>query len=283
MDEQITAVQKLINTAIEFCVNYSFQVVGAIIVLIVGGIIANWVAGLVLKVNEKQKTDITLSKFLAGSAKIMVLAFAIIIALGKFGITIAPFIAALGAAAFGATYAIQGPLSNYAAGLSIILSRPFTVGDTITVCNVRGIVQDVKLAATILLTGDGVRITIPNKHIVGEIIHNSAKNQMVDGVVGISYSNDPELAISAVKKVLSQFGEVVTNPPAQIGIKEFGDSSVNISYRYWIPTVKYCQLSYAINLAIYKALQTANISIPCPQREIHIVSQATQMAVGVSR
>ncbi|MDP3920520.1 MAG: mechanosensitive ion channel family protein [Candidatus Omnitrophota bacterium] len=273
MQEEMTALQKFIDTAVEFIANYSFQVVGAIIVLIIGSLIANWVAKLLLAVFEKKKLDITLSKFLTGIVKILILAFAILIALGKFGITIAPFIALVGALAFGASFAIQGPLSNYGAGLSIIMSRPFVVGDTVTVAGVSGVVQEVKLACTILTNEDGVKITIPNKHIVGEILQNSKDNKIVEAVIGISYESNPDEAIRAVSETLNRFSDVAKTPPAQIGIQEFADSSVNISYRYWVPTVKFFQTSYAVNLAVYKALQSSGINIPFPQRDVHIVSQ----------
>lgn len=273
MEEQITTAQKLIDTLIEFFVNYSFQVIGAIIILFVGIILANWMSSIVLTLNAKKKTDIALSRFLAGMTKVLILTFAIIIALGKFGITIAPFIAMIGAAAFGATYAIQGPLSNYGAGLSIILGRSFGIGDTISVAGVSGVVEDIKLANTVLVTEDGVKITIPNKHVVGEILQNSKGNRVVEGVVGISYDSDPERAIKVVKDTLMEFQEVQKNPIFQVGIQAFGDSSVNIAYRYWVPTIKYFQTSSAVNLAIFKGLQDAGISIPFPQREVRIISQ----------
>ena len=274
MEEQITTLQKLINTLIEFSVNYSFNVLGAIIILIVGAIVGKWMSSIVLTICQKKKLDVTLSNFLASIAKAVVLVFAVIIALGKFGITIAPFVAAIGAAAFGATYAIQGPLSNYGAGISIILGRPFVVGDTISVVGVSGVVQEVKLANTILMNADGVRITIPNKHIVGEIMHNSKANSVATGVVGVSYGTDPEKAIGIVQDVFRQFSEVV-NPG--VGIKEFGDSSINIGYRYWVPTAKYGQMTAAVNLAVYKALVKSNIEIPFPQREVRIISQTSSV------
>ncbi len=198
MEAQIGTAQKLINTLIEFFVNYSFQVVGAVIILAVGVVLAKWIAAFVLKLTGNQKMDIALSKFLAGAAKVLVLIFAVIVALGKFGITIAPFIAMIGAAAFGATYAIQGPLSNYGAGLSIILGRSFSIGDTITVIGISGVVEDIKLASTLLVNEDGVKITIPNKHIVSEIVQNSKGNRIVEGVVGISYDSNPERAIKLI-------------------------------------------------------------------------------------
>ena len=274
MEEQITTAQKLINTLIEFFVNYSFQVIGAIIILFVGFILANWMSSIVLSINAKKKTDIALSRFLAGVAKVLILTFAVIIALGKFGITIAPFVAAIGAVAFGATYAIQGPLSNYGAGLSIILGRSFGIGDTISVAGVSGVVDDIKLANTVLVTEDGIKITIPNKHVVGEILQNSKGNKVAEGVIGIAYDSDPERAIKVIKDTLSEFSEVQKDPASQVGIQGFGDSAVNLAYRYWVPTVKFFQISSAVNLAILKGMQDAGISIPFPQREIRILSQA---------
>ena len=273
MGKEIAAFQTLINKVIEFFVNYSFQVIGAFIILFAGLILGKWVANLINRVAEKKNLDITLGRFLGSMGKAVVLVFATIIALSKFGITIAPFIAAIGAAAFGATYAIQGPLSNYAAGLSIIMGRPFAVGDTINVAGVFGVVEMVKLANTTLVTEDGVKITIPNKHIVGEILHNSGEYRIIEGSVGISYSDDSEKAIRVIRETLSVFNEVVPEPTPQVGIENFGDSSVNIAYRYWVPTQKYFHTLHAVNLAVYKALGKAAITIPFPQREVSVVKE----------
>lgn len=277
MTQQIDAAQELVRTLVEFVVNYSFQVLGALIILAVGVALARWVGGLVLKLCQARKLDITLSKFLASAAKIAVIGFAVVIALGKFGITIAPFVAALGAAVFGATYAIQGPLSNYGAGLAIILGRPFIVGDTITVAGVSGVVEEVKLATTLLVTEDGIRITVPNKHIVGEILYNSKVHRVVDGLVGIAYECDPEEAVRVIQTALARFKEISQSPPPQVGIQNFGDSSINIGYRCWVPTAKYFQLLQAVNLAVFKALKAAQIPIPFPQREVRIVSQPAHL------
>ncbi len=264
-------VQKLINLVMEFFVNYSFQVMGAIIILIAGSLIAGWVSGLVRNMLLKKKMDVTLSGFLAALVRVTILGFAGIIALGKFGITIAPFIAALSAMAFGASFAVQGPISNYGAGISIILGRPFVVGNTIQVAGVSGIVKEVKLAATILEDEDGVRISIPNKDIVGKIIQNSFENKIVESVVGISYGSDPGKAIQVVADVLKQFPKVCVKPGPQIGVDSFGDSSINIAYRYWIPTIGYYAVKFAVNKAIFEALGRNGITIPFPQREVRIL------------
>ncbi|MDP3981098.1 MAG: mechanosensitive ion channel family protein [Chlamydiota bacterium] len=276
MKEGMGALQTLIEKIIEFSVNYSFQVIGAFIILFAGILLGKWVSRIILKICEKKKLDVTLSGFMASIGKILVLVFAVIIALGKFGITIAPFIAALGAIAFGATYAIQGPLSNYGAGIAIILGRPFIVGNTINVAGVSGVVEQVKLAFTILTTEDGEKITIPNKHIVGEILTNSAEHRIVEGCVGVSYSDDPDKAIQVVRSVLATFDSVTKEPSPQVGLEKFGDSSIDIGYRYWVPTKKYYQTLFAVNLAIFKALQKEGICIPFPQRDIYIKEHVTK-------
>ena len=274
MQEEIQTVQKLINIIMDFIVNYSFQVVGAILVLVIGVLVARAISSFFLKLFEKKEIDITLSKFIVSLVKGIILGFAFIVAIGKFGITIAPFVAALAAMAFGASFAIQGPLANYGAGLVIILTRPFVVGNTIKVSDVSGIVEEVKLGATILTDEDGVKITIPNKHIVGEIIHNSEEKKIVEEIVGISYDSDPKKAIQIIKEALDPFEEISKEPPPQIGIQEFGDSSINIGLRYWIPTNTYFKILYQVNLSVYQHLKAKNIKIPFPQRDVHIVSRS---------
>ena len=273
----MSAVEKLVNTLIEYAVNYGFQVAGAVIILVVGTLLANWVAGLLSGLLQKKKFDITLSKFLIGCTRILVLGFAILVALGKFGITIAPFVAALSALAFGASFAVQGPLSNYGAGLSIILTRPFVVGDTITVRGVSGLVKEVKLGCTILTSEDGVKITIPNKDVVGEVIHNSGKYKMAHGTIGIAYESSSETAVRVIQETLQRFPETCQDPKPQIGIQEFSDSAISVGYRFWIPTAKYYPIFYAVNSAIYKSLTEAGVKIPYPQRELRIISQTTNV------
>jgi small conductance mechanosensitive channel len=262
----------MINLAVDFIVTYGFQIIGAMIVLIVGWIAAKWVSGATVSLCQKREFDITLTKFLGNVVKVLVLVFAVIIAMGKLGISIAPFIAAIGAIAFGASFALQGPLSNYGAGLVIIITRPFIVGDTVAVKQVTGVVEEVSLAATVLSTEDGEKITIPNKHIVGEIINNSFANKVVESVVGISYQDDPHRAIDVLRRALAENAHVISDPAPQVGIEDFGDSSINIGYRYWVPTKRYFKTLYEVNLAVYGALTSEGISIPFPQRDVHLSS-----------
>jgi len=282
MDQEIRSAEKLVSSVIDFFVNYSLQVIGAILVLVAGFIVARLAFSFLARFFERKHLDVTLSKFIATGAKLSILAFAVIVALSKFGITIAPLIAAITAAAFGASFAIQGPLSNYGAGLVIIVARPFVVGNTITVAGVSGVVEDVSLGATTLTDADGVRITIPNKHIVGEIVHNSKELRIAEGDVGISYQSNPEEAIAIIKNIFGSFGDIAKDPASLVGIKEFGDSSITIAYRFWVPTQQYFSLRYQVNLAVFKRLKEAQIEIPFPQREVRMLSPSPASLASAS-
>ncbi len=272
--EELTHMQEIVKMIIDFGVQYSFQILGALIILGIGIYVAGWLSRLVMRLCEKKEMDVTLTIFLGRIVKLVVMTFVIIMAMGKFGFSIAPLIAALGAMAFGASFALQGPISNYSAGMIIIITRPFVVGDTILIEGVHGVVEEVTLATTILSTEDGERITIPNKHIVGEILTNSFENKVVEGVIGISYDDDPEKAIEIIREIIASSDSIPKEPSPQIGIEEYADSSINIGMRYWVPTKAYYQTLYAVNLAVYKKIKEAGITIPFPQRDVHMVSNS---------
>jgi small conductance mechanosensitive channel len=270
MEEEIQALQKAADVASEIAVSYGFQFFAALIILIIGWQIAKWVASLVQKLCLRINLDVTLSKFFAGVAKTIILAFVVIIALGKFGITIAPFIAALGAVVFGSTLALQGPISNYGAGLTIILTRPFVVGDTIRIDNVIGVVEEIKLAYTLLSNEDGEQITVPNNQVIGKVIYNSAANLIVEQSLTISYDDDADKVIRIIFDEINKQARVVSDPPVQIGIDNFAEYGIELGIRYWIPTKIYFQLKYEINKAVYSALQKESISLPYPRQTIHL-------------
>ena len=183
MEEEIQTLQKTADLAQEIIVSYGFQFLAAIFILLIGWQIAKWISSLVLRLCERIDLDITLSRFFSGLTKTIILVFVGIIALNKFGISIAPFIAALGAVVFGSTLALQGPISNYGAGLTIILTRPFVVGDTIRLENKIGVVDEIKLAYTMLTNEDEERIMIPNNRIIGQVITNSFEYLIVEETI----------------------------------------------------------------------------------------------------
>ncbi|MBW8192526.1 mechanosensitive ion channel family protein [Neiella marina] len=281
MQENIADVEKYYELITEFLVTYSFQLLGAIVLLLIGlwlaKSIANWVNGLCLRHN----VDVTLANFLANMVKIIVITIVVVMTLNQVGIAITPFVAAIGAASLGAGLAFQGLLSNYAAGLTIILTRLFTIGNTIRVQGVHGVVKDIKLAHTLLENEDGEEILIPNKHIVGEIVHNSSAYRVIESEVGVAYDSDMEKAIAVVQQAietvcqdLNREDDETSNDEHQkvatnVGIDRFDDSAIVIGYRVWVPSLSFFERKYAINKAVLDSLQQAQVQIPFPQRVVH--------------
>lgn len=270
--EELDQMTNLYNMLVTYLVTYSFQIFGAIVVLIVGVFIGRRVSDLVLILCAKKSLDITLSRFFASAARIAIIVFAVLIALPKMGIQVTPFLAAVGALGLGAGLAAQGLLSNYGAGLSIIFTRPFVVGDTIRVKGVFGVVKEVHLAFTLLSNEDDELILIPNKHIIGEILHNSQADTILELSVGVAYDSDLEAAMKAISSKLAAIDGLSNERAIQVGIDEFGDSAINIAIRGWARTEQYHHIRFAANKAIKDALIEANISIPFPQREVRMLS-----------
>lgn len=265
---QLQTAKSLIGLILEFVVKYSFQVLGGIIVLWVGWFVAKYIAGIVAKLLEKQRIDVTVSKFIVGAAKWAVMVFAVIVALGKFGIETAPLIAGVSVAGFGLSFALQGPLSNYASGATLIFTKPFKVGNIIEVVGVVGEVLDMKLSRTEIKTVDGNTVVIPNKHIIGEIIHNYSDAKRVDINVGVSYKCDVQKAIDIVRDVIQKDVRVVKEP--NVGISAFGDSSVNIYGRVWCKQDDYWNVMFDVNKNILGEFKRQSIEIPFPQRDVHV-------------
>ena len=270
LKQEIDQVTQIYNIIIDFFTNYSFQLVGAIIIFILGYMFAGKISKFVLKLCQRHELDITLSQFLANTTKMLIVVMITIVSLGKLGISVTPFVAAIGAISLGAGLALQGLLANYAAGFNIIIIRPFVVGDTIKVQGVTGVVEEVLLAYTVLKNEDGVTITIPNKHIVGEILHNSQHDSLLELSVGISYSNNPLEVVKLLEEAIISLGLVGEDRKLQVGIDEFSDSAITIAIRLWTPTVNLYANKYKAYAKIYTVLEEANITIPFPQRDVHI-------------
>jgi small conductance mechanosensitive channel len=268
--QQATAAYQLI---VEFFINYSFQILGALIILLIGVLIARKIGHLILRLCERKNLDITLSRFIASTAKIIVIVMVAVVVLGKLGISVTPFLAVIGALSLGAGLALQGLLSNYGAGFNIIITRPFVVGDTIKIQGVTGLVKEVHLAFTILTNEDEVEITIPNKHIVGEILHNSHEDTLAEQTIGVAYSSDPTVAINVIEQALKRVEQISEKRAPLVGIASFGDSAINIGVRFWVPTQTYYQTSYKANSIIFAALKEANIEIPFPQSEVRLLPE----------
>ncbi len=273
MEKELQSLQKFYNIVIEFLTTYSFQLIGAFIIVLLGWFASKYVYALLMRIFEKNHFDMTLARFLASVAKVLVLAAMVVVALGKIGISIAPFIAAIGAVSLTAGLALQGSVSNYAAGVLLIINRPFKVGDTLSVAGVYGVVEEIKLAYTALRNEDEELITVPNKQMIGDILVNSFEFRVVEAVIGVAYEGNPQKAIEIIKGVLDSFDEVSKEHKPVVGIAKFGDSAIELGLRYWVPTKSFFKSQYEVNLVIYTALHVNGITIPFPQREVRILGE----------
>ncbi len=242
MEEQLAAVSTLLDKLIDFSIAYGFQILGALIFLVIGWWLAGRAVDKIVAVAEAKDIDPTLARFIGNVARIVLLAVLIIITLGNFGISIAPLIALAGASAFGATLALQGPLSNYGAGLSIILGRPFSIGDTITLGPTSGVVDDIKLPVTVLVGEDGERITIPNKEVVGKVIVNSHANRVVETKIAITVDSDVDQTITTIRSAIRAHNAISETLGIQVGIHSFTYGGVIIGARFWVPSRQYFHL-----------------------------------------
>ena len=262
--------QKVIDLLVEILVKYGFQMLGGVAILIAGWLAATFVARAVANGLTKRNVDVTVTKFVAATAKMLGMGLTVLIALGKFGIEITPLIAGVSVAGVGMSLALQGTLSNYAAGTSLIFTKPFKVGDIIEVAGVMGEVEDVTLGRTQLSRVDGVKVMVPNKHIIGEIIHNYSGLKGVDVKVGVSYGSDIDQAIDVIRSVITEDPRVVQNKALQIGISEFGDSSINLAARVWCKQRDYLDTLFGINKRILEEFRRHQIEIPFPRRDVHL-------------
>ena len=261
MDKQIATIGEWVDVAKAFLVTYSFQILGAIIFLLIGLKVSAWLAGITLRFAQRQGLDITIATFASNVVRVAVIGLVVIATLGNFGISISALVAMVGAGTFGATLAIQGTLSNYGAGLSLVINRPFAVGDNISVKGVSGIVEEITLAATFLSGKDGERIMVPNRQIIGEILVNSRDRRAVETQVKLAADQDVGRAAELIGQALARAPEIAREPAPEVGVQGFGAGDVTIGIRYWVPPRTHFQTQSGGNLAVRTALQSARMKL----------------------
>ena len=232
MEEQVQAVTSFVDTIVDFAVSYGFQIAGALLILILGLRLARWGGGRVTRIAESRGIDPTLSSFIGNIIRFVVVVFVLIIAMGNLGVELAPIVAFVGAGALGATFSLQGVLSNYAAGLALILTRPFVVGNTIRVQGVSGVVSEISLTATLLDGEDGERITIPNNDVIGQVLVNSQAVRVVETRIAVADGVDIDAAIAALEAAIAGVDGVAEAPAPRVGLHDFTYGGFVIGLRF---------------------------------------------------
>jgi small conductance mechanosensitive channel len=261
-----------IETARTLLTEWGMKAVGALAVLVIGWMVAKWVRGSTRKALAKSKLDATLVPFLSSMVYYLILSFVVIAALKMFGVEATSLIAVLGAAGLAVGLAMQGTLSNFAAGMMLLIFRPFKVGDYVDAGGVAGSVAEIAIFATTLNTPDNVRIIVPNGTIYGAVIRNYSANdtRRNDIIAGISYGDDIGTAIETIKRVLSADPRVLKDPAPVIAVAELADSSVNLVVRPWCTKEDYWGLRFDLMRAMKEQLEAAGCSIPFPQSDVHL-------------
>ena len=251
---------------------YGLKIIGAIVTLIIGIWIAKLLARTIGKVLKKKEVDETLTKFVVSLVRIGLIAFVIISAAAQLGIQTASFIAVIGTAGLAIGFALQGSLSNFASGAMLIIFKPIKVGDYVEGGGVAGSVESVGIFVTTLITPDNKVIYVPNSNITGNnIVNYSAKDtRRVDMVFGIGYSDDIDKAKSVIQSMLEGDSRIFKNPAPQIVVSALADSSVNFNVRPWVNSADYWGVYFDVTEAIKKKFDAENISIPFPQRDVHM-------------
>ncbi len=256
----------------EWATFYGIKIIAALIIFIVGRWIAKLLRNILERIMRKGKVDETLISFVGHLTYILLITIIVIAALNQLGIQTTSFIAIIGAAGLAVGLALQGSLANFAAGVLMIIFRPFKVGDYIEAGGTAGTVNEITVFTTILTTPDNRVIIVPNAKITGDnIINYSAKDKRrMDLVCGVSYGDNLQKVKDVLNDVLMKESRVLKDPEPTIGVLELADSSVNFAVRPWVRTSDYWLVFFDLKEAIKKRFDEEGISIPFPQRDVHL-------------
>jgi small conductance mechanosensitive channel len=257
---------------IDFVLLHGPALLGAVVMLMAGVFAAKWVGKIIERGLEKKQLEPPLRMLIGRIVRLLVVALAAVMALGTVGFNVTALIAGISVAGVGVGLAMQGVLGNLVAGLVIIFTKPFRVGEYIALIGVEGQVQHVELFSTTLTHPDRSRVVIPNRKIVGEVLHNYGAIRQLDLVVGVAYRTDLTAALSVINTVLQQSTRVLKDPAPAVGIAMLADSSINIAVKPWTNLADYGPARAELYQAIVERFRERNIEIPFPQREVRMLN-----------
>ena len=264
--------EQVVLTLQEWIAVYGLKIIAAILILVIGCWVAKGVRSLVKRLMEKSKMDPTLISFVGALVYVGLMAFIIIAALGKLGIATASFVAVIGAAGLAVGLALQGSLSNFAAGVLMIIFKPFQIGDFIETSGTDGVVEEIGIFTTELRTPDNKKVIIPNAKVTGDNIvnYNAKGTRRVDLVAGVGYGSDIDKVREVLEGIVAEEERFLKDPAPTIGVMELADSSVNIAFRPWVKADDYWNVYFDTQEKIKKRFDAEGIEIPFPQQDVHL-------------
>jgi small conductance mechanosensitive channel len=270
------SLEQMRTTAIDLAMRFGPKVLVAAVILTIGVIVSRWISRSTAHALARFELEPPVRLLLARCVWLLSFALFLVIALENLGVELLPVIAGVGVAGAGVALATQGVLSSLVAGLTIIFTKPFRVGEYISIAGEEGTVQTITLFSTTLGHPDRSRIVIPNRKVVGEILHNFGNVRQVDVAVGVAYDTDMGGAFDAVREVLLANPRVLKEPAPVILTSLLGDSSVSIAVRPWVAVTDYTAATGEINRAVLETFRRRGIVMPFPQREVRVIGHADQ-------
>lgn len=271
MGEQFQTIDQVKASAIDMAVKFGPKLVVAGLILFVGYLAARWAGNMLCRVLARFKLEPPVRALLERFTQILMFALFAIMAMQNLGVELLPLVAGLGVAGAGMALALQGVLGNVAAGLTIIFTQPFHIGDYISIGNEEGEVLDINLFSTTLGHLDRSKVIIPNRKIVGEILHNCGQIRRLALSVGIAYGSDIDTALRLIHDILNTNPRVLTTPIPIVGVARLADSSVSLNINPWVAVPDFEIATSEINKAVLEVFRAQNIAIPFPQREVRMV------------
>lgn len=271
MSEHLEILDQAKSTIVDLAIQFGPKVVVAIIIIIVGVYVGRWIGNVSDKALDKLKLEPPVQELLVRIIRIIVLGLFTIMALQNLGIQLLPLIAGLGVAGAGVALAMQGVLGNIMAGLTIIFTKPFRVGEYISIGEEEGQVENISLFSTVLGHYDLSQVVIPNRKIVGEILHNFGEIRQLDIHVGVAYDTDLDKALAAINEILQNNPRVLKAPEPIVIANRLAGSAIEISVKPWIKVPDYIYAKGEVTKAIVESFRMRGIVIPFSQHEVRIL------------
>jgi len=266
---------------VDLAIRYGFEVFGAFVILGAGVLLAWWIGSLTERPLERWALEPPMRQLIVRVVRIIVLLFAVVVALDKFGFQIAPLVAGIGVAGLGVGIALQGVLSNIVAGLTIIFTKPFRVGEHIEIAGVRGDVTTIELFSTTLLHPDRSRIIIPNRKIVGEILHNFGTVRQLHLALVVPHASDLTGALAVAREVVAANGRVLDDPAPVIGIAQIETAGIRIGVNPWVRVSDVSDAEGELYQALAERFRAAGIDAPPSRHEVRVLDAPSAAGAGL--
>ncbi|HXZ60816.1 MAG TPA: mechanosensitive ion channel [Steroidobacteraceae bacterium] len=276
MNEQVATISHAKDTMLDLAIRFGPRVLTAVLILVAGFIVGKWVSGGFARMLERRELEPPIRALFTRIVWAMCVLLFAIMALQNLGVELLPLVAGLGVAGAGVALAMQGVLGNVVAGLSIILSKPFKVGEYIAIAGVEGAVESIRLFSTTLMHADRSLVVIPNRKIVGEILHNYGRIRQLDVTVGVAYDTDLAAALATLREVLAANPRVLRDPPPVVQPLKLGESAVALAVRPWVQVQDQGAASGEVCAAVLAAFRARGVIMPPPQREVRILGGQPQ-------